>query len=84
MLVSQSREPYFVSLYCHFESWTVSFSARCHISLSVNGYLAHIDGGGNMRVNGLCAVIMVLLNGSLRSRDDVGMNRSAGVGEVLH
>ena len=35
-------------------------------------------------MNGLCAVIMVLLNGSLRSQDDVGMNRSAGEGEVLH
>ena len=63
----QSREPEFGYSCCHFEVWAISFTPRCHSSLScINEYM-------DMDIGGFRAVISVWL----RSRDGVGMNKSA-------
>ena len=44
----QSREPGFESSCCHIEALAISFTPRCHSSLScINEYLA-IERGGHM------------------------------------
>ena len=68
---SQSRESGFQSSCCCFEAWVVLFPPPCLSSLNcVNEYLA-IDSGGYVDKES------AWLNASQRSRDGLGMNRSA-------
>ena len=53
---------------------TIGVEDKCFYSGFIEGEYLAIDIGGNMRVNGLRAIIVAWLNAFQRSRVGVGMN----------